>query len=282
MTKPYYLKLQNSGENYCFANSVIQMLISCGSTLYEKVFNLKNKCIFSEIFIKILTLHNQKSDLVVSCKELTQLINKNVKHPDDCYTNNTQQDSFGFFLSILESCHSEITELFKFSYMEINKCENCGTETKIGRIHTNLYIGLERTKGLNQISFEELFFPKMHIIDCNSCKSDKQIKYHNYLEISEYLLIRIPVEYKNHRLNSKITNFVPDNIKIPNIPATFNLISAICHLNNNKTVAQIGGHFVCYTRTNDQTWLKISDTYAELKSLPKNLENVYMLLFKKC
>lgn len=80
------------------------------------------------------------------------------------------------------------------------------------------------------------------------------------------------------KLNSKIINYDPNNILIPNNQnINFKIIAAIVHHGDTAN----SGHYVIWTRYQN-SWLRISDTEARsYNNLIQYLNNVYLLILKK-
>ena len=95
----YFLKLRNNGENTCYANSAIQMLLSCGSSLFDKVKSKECESIFCETFEQFIVYFERKESRVISSKSLR--LNASINNSIDLsgsYLDESQQDSFSFLL----------------------------------------------------------------------------------------------------------------------------------------------------------------------------------------
>jgi hypothetical protein len=145
----YFLKLKNGGKNTCYANSSIQMLISCGEAFFNTI---KENCKagFCENFRILIAHFKSKNDQVVSSLSLRKAANVNNPNIQDSYIDGSQQDTFGFLLDILNISCGSVVENFKINYSENNKCINCSTNFNFKKLNQSFYISLSRIMMLKE------------------------------------------------------------------------------------------------------------------------------------
>ena len=153
---------------------------------------------------------------------------------------------------------------------------------------------LERDKIIKECSFNDLFSPIKIEWNCSNeqCKNTRLTKSYEFVipRTCHYILViltkydRIPPRGRFFELNTKIKNFNPDFVQIPNCNETFQCVSAVCH-----TTSMLGGdprksgHYTCWQRnkTNDG-WLHISDNnYTYYQNFINDLKDVYFFILKK-
>ncbi len=287
----YFLKLMNNGENNCYANSCIQMLLTCGSKLFHIVNNFKNcKSKFCQIFKSYIYSFENKSDIVNTSLKLRVCANINNKDTPDSYIDNSQQDSFGFMLDLISISCEEIQNNFRVNDKSTNQCTQCKHHLNLAnKSQSSYYISLTRNLS-DEINFNDLFLPSIHEITCEKCGCETQLKTNCYDVIGNYLILRIATGDGSLRFNTKLKNANLDNpITFPNVVGIFECKSAIIHYSNSLSTKKEFGHFTCFSKIESNLsgqnvfkWLEISDQVSEPKlSLPTDLENVYLLMFEK-
>ena len=159
---------------------------------------------------------------------------------------------------------------------------------------------LQRKQDENEISFKDLLNSQIfinwtgHEHCCHNIFTQKKIYDFNN---TKFLIIQISNEITtivNHtittnknseqvsqriRLTTKITNFNPESVKIPNSLHNDEFIchSAIIHYN-----FQTCNHFTIIVRKPNNNWIEISDNRLyNRNSFPTNLENVHLLFLEK-
>ena len=98
----------------------------------------------------------------------------------------------------------------------------------------------------------------------------------------DFLHIRIETTkpFVNTFLSVDITEFDPDNVRIPGSCDLFKLQSMILFFPNDPSRCNEGGHYTCVKR-GKTSWLHISDRRCEHVVFDKTLKNVYMLFLEK-
>ena len=112
-------------------------------------------------------------------------------------------------------------------------------------------------------------------------KHDQTIRYSCYSN-TQYIILRLNLSLGetdiNTRVNMKIKNFDPNQVKIPGIIENFKLKSIIVHEQWSARV----GHYTCIVRNEKGGWLNISDSSCtSVKQLDKNMKNYFILLIEK-
>jgi hypothetical protein len=284
----YYLKLSNNNENSCFANSIIQMLLTCKKTFFDSI-KTKCKSQFCKGFKKYLNFFETKTKRQISSLLLRDIGNIDNKDLQDNYTNGTEQDCFGFLLHLFSMACERVKKNFRLNYTEKYICSQCKTES-CKNTHSSFYISLSRNINIKEIEFAKLF--KNSVNDnfkCGKCGCYKHIIKNEYKLLGNFLIIRISNEDNNNRLNTQIKNINLDNknLQFPNVEGFFHCKSAIVHIPNSTIKSKSGGHYKCYSRIEDPketnfNWLEISDTVSKPQiSLPEELKGVYLLMFEK-
>jgi hypothetical protein len=284
--KPNYLKLMNSRKNYynyCYSNVAIQMFINCGEKLYILLNQFKSSCKFSKNLIKYFNLHRNKSNRICDTLNSRKLAQTNLNLNTVNYLNNSQQDAFLFLKDLLVHANSNIQELFQFEFYDYRKCI-CGHEERSPNLRKGSEINLNRNISRELVNFEEMFADVVEV-DCVMCNNKSQILKRAYsLENNTFLFIRIPNESYRERLFTKIGNFNPEHIVIPDTQFVYKLNCAICHLPFSYSRSDSGGHFVIWTRNDHQRyrWLRISDENCSLEEeMIDYLEDVYVIMLEK-
>ena len=277
----YFLKLRNNGENTCYANSAIQMLLSCGSRLFDIVKSKECESKFCETFKQFIAFFERKESRVVSSKSLRNVAHITNNEINDCYLNQSQQDSFSFLLHLLFISCREVKRCFKINYTNSNVCNQCTNVLNFEKIHATYFISLTRSKD-EEIDFENLFSPTIHELDCLKCGCKTQSSKNIYCVTGNFLMIRMVLNNSiDERLKTKINVDLNVPILIPGVEGVFECKSAIIHYGTS----QKSGHYTCYSRIKDNihfNWLEISDSSFKKKfSLPEDLKNVYLIMLEK-
>lgn len=105
----------------------------------------------------------------------------------------------------------------------------------------------------------------------------------NIFTNNNYLIINIYSSHNNTYIDTKIKNFNPDIVELPNSSHQFRVTAAIVFQPFNENIMNGGGHYICWQRIkNNFGWNKISDTSGEYsKDFLKNLDGVYLLFLEK-
>ena len=278
----YFLKLRNNGENTCYANSAIQMLLSCGSSLFDKVKSKECESIFCETFEQFIVYFERKESRVISSKSLR--LNASINNSIDLsgsYLDESQQDSFSFLLHLLSISCQIVKQTFKLNYTSKNRCTQCKNVLDFPKVHATYFISLTRSED-DEIDFENLFSPTIHELECLNCGCQTQLRKNSYVVSGKLLLIRIALSNSaGRRFKTKINVDLNVPIIIPGVKGVFECKSAIIHYGT----CQKSGHFTCYSRIKDNihfNWLEISDSSFKKKfSLPEDLKNVYLIMLEK-
>ena len=281
----YFLKLSNNGENCCFANSVVQMFLRCAISLFS---NKHSKCEFKfcQAFCELIKDFESRIDTAKTSRPLRVIACINKTNLQDCYLNNSQQDSFEFFLDLISLSCKEIQQNFEINFLSKNTCINCNNTRDFENVQKSYYISLTRSLKDDEIDFNSLFSPCIHEYQCLKCGFGIQSKATSYSVLGKFLILRISLEDGDHRYETKIKNLNFDNpISLPGITGTFQCKSAIIHYSNGLTGSQKAGHYTCLVRINVDKkfkWLEISDEKSELKlGIPKDLKDVYLIMLEK-
>jgi hypothetical protein len=122
---------------------------------------------------------------------------------------------------------------------------------------------------------------------CDKCKkqtNQSQITEYKLNHDTRFIIIRINLSTTENNINvrheMKITDFNPDNIKIPGIAKRFVLKSAIIHEPMMDPKHLTAGHYKCLVR-NETSWFAISDNIGNrLNNFNENLKDVFVLLLE--
>ncbi len=162
---------------------------------------------------------------------------------------------------------------------------NCKTQTTNTKLET--FIGLARDLNGSK-SFEEMF-KQNHHIEKNCCKCNKNTKHvasisYSLYDRTQYIIFRLNLSIISHnqinRMEMKIKNFNPEEIKVPGINESFRLLSTIKYTEMFRSNLEQLGHYTCQVR-NGNTWINISDQNGYPFNFEKDLSNIFILLVEK-
>ncbi len=196
-----------------------------------------------------------------------------------------QKDAFFLIHDMLEGLQ-EMKELFRFKIIKESKCQNCDAilTFKDGNV---CFLSLTRFHMLEEkkkkIKFYDLILKDetdFYVCDQCSYKNSKLITNKKF-SFSDYLIIRIEISYQNVKIEGDITNFDPDQVKIPGSESEFIVKAAILFYPADINKTNAGGHYIACRRYSKQ-WAYIDDNNLIIKDcFVTHLRDVYILFLEK-
>ena len=209
------------------------------------------------------------------------------------YTNNTQQDSFLFFIELRNTWPKRINDLFSFTIHIKRVCQNCQNVLSYDERNAR-----HISKNLSERSITTDFYSKFKsnsIGDCTNCCTETMQEYtetYNIPVLSKYMIVYTSLfSWTQHdtngsiKINSKLTGYDPDNIILPgqnDIRFKYKIIAAIIR----SGPFQNSGHYTIWVRhMKENSWLHINDignTYcAPLLNSGEFLNDIQFMILKK-
>ena len=275
------IQLKNSATyvNTKLKGSIIKAIVDSGaeSTL------ISNALAILEQYIAATTMPGQ----VLSSMNLRLII---AKYPpnliDHQYTDGTQQYAFFFWLDLINICHDNLKNLFKYSEISTITCSFCShaTITRRSVNHINLSPNPNQSKTPLYTMFQNI-----NIAICDKCDQNVQHTstraYLPNLE-SRYLIIYVNnfhyINGQGRRIESTISEFKINNFVIPSHNQT-----QICRFKVKTAIVRLGetidqGHYITWTRSyTDHKWIKITDNFIYNFSKYTNSQKMYNFIFSK-
>ena len=158
-------------SNFCNANVIIQLLLSCGCFLWDVIFSNESSCDFSSLFINNYLLpYKQKSEML-SSRILREYVQEMlVKKPYVSYSDDEQQDASSFFLDVISLFCIPVQTCFLIRKKKAYSCFNCGGDyiEEISSQRMLLFLICFETQ--EEIEFQDLFFREVDrkCFNCNN------------------------------------------------------------------------------------------------------------------
>jgi len=299
-------------NNSCFANVIIQALISC--KLFNKII-LQNyyknqtlqltgvpKIIQCYIFLILCFFLKETKYFLFMVKNLKQLFKQII--------NGKQQDCHEFLIILMNYLNenmffcknvnikktSIVQEFFYGQMLCTTICQNCSWRNNKQEIFQEIILNIPNTTN-NKIDLTNLFdyyFQKNQIknFDCPQCQNNDKINnFYSLVKLPHYLFVIINrFSHTTKKKNNIILEFGPEfnftnyfNFKIHTLQETiFKLISIIIHSGQTTN----SGHYYSFNKIQN-IWYKCDDTSiqncVQTKTFLQNYhrQNVYLLLYEK-